>query len=431
MLTESIGRSDLDHRADRELLLDTTIRRYRSAVERLMRSFVDRQPVGIVVSDGRFAPAHVVCRFLELIADDADVCTVTGQCSNATAFMREIIEDIGFTAEGLSLNDLEGVLELFLQHQRRKKRRTVIAVQEFHAHGWWVLDKIRRLIEVEAEEKNGLMLVLTGPPSATALLNEPILDVIATHAGDRVILEPFSLSETRDFVRRHVASTDVTGNSRGDSGQIVEFFATNLIHEICSGIPDDIYRMCKKCLEILDCKADNLISVDTVREAASLMGLEAPPAPAEDNAETAAGIDETVLPPGRLLIKRPGQPVEEYPLAQSSIVVGRDRLCDICISGLKASRFHALFSVTEEGLVVADLDSTNGTTVNGKPIGRYVLDDKDIVSLGGTRISYAAGGECLTASPGCPANGSRVDDDYVPEPSINFVGEGLQLLKTS
>ena len=430
MLTESVGRSDFDHQANRELSLDTTIRRYRSAVERLTGSFVDRQPVGIVVSDGRFAPAHVVGRFLELIADDADVCTVTGKCSNATAFMREIIEDVGFSAENLSLSDLEGVLELFLQHQRRKKRRTVIAVQEFHAHGWWVLDKIRRLIELEAEEKNGLMLVLTGPPSATALLNEPILDVIASHAGDRVVLEPFSLSETRDFVRRHVASTDVTGNSRADSGQIVEFFATNLIHEICSGIPDDIYRMCKKCLEILDCKADNLISIDTVREAASLMGLETPPSAADDN-EAAEESGETVVPPGKLLIKRSGQPVEEFALEQSSIVVGRDRLCDICISGLKASRFHALFSLTEEGVVVADLASTNGTTVNDKPVDRHILDDKDIVSLGNTRIAYVAGSECLTTSAEYPANGHRVDDDYVPESSINFIGEGLHLLKTS
>ena len=430
MLTESVGRSDFDHQANRELSLDTTIRRYRSAVERLTGSFVDRQPVGIVVSDGRFAPAHVVGRFLELIADDADVCTVTGKCSNATAFMREIIEDVGFSAENLSLSDLEGVLELFLQHQRRKKRRTVIAVQEFHAHGWWVLDKIRRLIELEAEEKNGLMLVLTGPPSATALLNEPILDVIASHAGDRVVLEPFSLSETRDFVRRHVASTDVTGNSRADSGQIVEFFATNLIHEICSGIPDDIYRMCKKCLEILDCKADNLISIDTVREAASLMGLETPPSAAGDN-EAAEEFGETVVPPGKLLIKRSGQPVEEFALEQSSIVVGRDRLCDICISGLKASRFHALFSLTEEGVVVADLASTNGTTVNDKPVDRHILDDKDIVSLGNTRIAYVAGSECLTTSAEYPANGRRVDDNYVPESSINFIGEGLHLLKTS
>jgi type II secretory pathway predicted ATPase ExeA len=430
MLTESAGRPDVDHQANRELLLDTTIRRYRSAVERLMRSFVDKQPVGIVVSDGRFAPAHVVGRFLELIAEDADVCTVTGQCSNATTFMREIIEDVGFSADDLSLNDLEGVLELFLQHQRRKKRRTVIAVQEFHAHGWWVLDKIRRLIELEAEQKNGLMLVLTGPPSATALLNEPILDVIASHAGDRVVLEPFTLSETRDFVRRHVASTDLTGNTREDSGQIIEFFATNLIHEICSGIPDDIYRMCKKCLEILDCKADNLISTDTVREAASMMGLEAPASIVDEN-DTAEEFGETVVPPGKLLIKRSGQPVEEFPLEQTNIVVGRDRLCDICIAGLKASRFHALFSLTEEGVVVADLASTNGTTVNDKRVDRCVLDDKDVVSLGDTRICYVAGSECLTSPAEYPANGSRVDDDYVPESSINFIGEGLQLLKTS
>ena len=121
MLTLSVDQSDLDTQSNQEVVLDKTIKRYRSAVEQLIRTYIDRRPVAIVVSDGRFGPAHVVGRFLELIADDADICTVTGPCSDATAFMREIIRDLGFAADDLSLNDLEGVLELFLQHQQKKK----------------------------------------------------------------------------------------------------------------------------------------------------------------------------------------------------------------------------------------------------------------------------------------------------------------------
>jgi type II secretory pathway predicted ATPase ExeA len=430
MLTLSVDQSDLDTQSNQEVVLDKTIKRYRSAVEQLIRTYIDRRPVAIVVSDGRFGPAHVVGRFLELIADDADICTVTGPCSDATAFMREIIRDLGFAADDLSLNDLEGVLELFLQHQQKKKRRTVIAVQDFHSHGWWVLDKIRRLIELEADKKNGLMLILSGPPCATVVLNEPVLDVIAEHAGDKVVLDPFTLSETRDFVRRHVQSATLTNKGETDSGQLIEFFATNLIHEICSGIPDDIYKMCNKCLEILQSKADNLISTDTVKEAAALIGLDAPESGADagdSNAETGPEL----VPTGRLVIESIGQEPEEIRLDQGSIVVGRDRLCDICISGLKASRFHALFSLTTEGLVVADLGSTNGTAVNGEQIGRYILENEDAVLVGNTRITYYAGGEHLTVSSPHRTNGAQFADDYVPESSINFIGAGLKLMETS
>ena len=56
----------------------------------------------------------------------------------------------------MSLVDLENVLELFLRYQRTHKIRTIIAVQDSDAHGWWVLDKVRRLVELEAKEKYGL-----------------------------------------------------------------------------------------------------------------------------------------------------------------------------------------------------------------------------------------------------------------------------------
>ena len=137
------------------------------------------------------------------------------------------------------------------------------------------------------------------------------------------------------------------------------------------------------------------------------------------------------MPAGRLVIESVGEPPEEVSLDQSSIVVGRDRLCDVCISGLKASRFHALFSLTTHGLVVADLASTNGTTVNGNRIDRYTLESEDVVLVGDTRITYYAGGEQLMKAAEPRPNGARSGFDHAPEPSINFVGNGLHLLKTS
>jgi pSer/pThr/pTyr-binding forkhead associated (FHA) protein len=50
------------------------------------------------------------------------------------------------------------------------------------------------------------------------------------------------------------------------------------------------------------------------------------------------------------------------------IKAGRDPECDLLLETRGASRFHADFSLTEQGLMVCDLGSTNGTFVNGNPI---------------------------------------------------------------
>jgi len=414
-----------------EQSLNSTIKRYRSAVEQLVRAFFDQRPVAIVVGDGRLGPAHVLAKFLELAGEDAEVVTISGTCMNATEFMRQIVRSIGFDPEPLSLNDLESVLDLFLQHQRKTRHRTIISVQDFDAHGWWVLDKIRRLIECEAEDRNGLMMLLSGPPSVNVVLNEPVLDIIADHAGERIVIKPFTLSETRDFVRNHVMSSMMTGNSRSDINEVLDFNATNIIHESCHGIPDDLYRICNKCLELLAASDDKRITIDLAKEAVAEVGLGGPLNGSSAATVAASGITDLEAP-GHLVVEIKGEATQEIPLGDCSIVIGRDRLCDHVIVGLRVSRFHSIFSLTDEGLVVADLGSTNGTLVNGKKIERYTLDEEDVVGIGQARIRYVPGaGERLAQAMRINEARQRCEEDTFQESSVNFVGETFKLISTS
>lgn len=63
-------------------------------------------------------------------------------------------------------------------------------------------------------------------------------------------------------------------------------------------------------------------------------------------------------------------------------VVGRESACDICLDSNQVSRKHCLIQVTERGLLVKDLESTNGIFVNGMPMADGYLNDGDKLSLG-------------------------------------------------
>lgn len=69
-------------------------------------------------------------------------------------------------------------------------------------------------------------------------------------------------------------------------------------------------------------------------------------------------------------------------LVENSMVVGRDPSCDILISDRQISRFHARFSRTEEGIVLEDLGSKNGTFYNGTRLEEPVLlSDGDVIQV--------------------------------------------------
>ncbi len=70
--------------------------------------------------------------------------------------------------------------------------------------------------------------------------------------------------------------------------------------------------------------------------------------------------------------------------------IGRDQACDLILGDQSVSRFHARLSRAAGGWLLGDLDSTNGTMVNGWRIRHPVaLRAGDRVSFGAMNFSVA------------------------------------------
>ena len=75
-------------------------------------------------------------------------------------------------------------------------------------------------------------------------------------------------------------------------------------------------------------------------------------------------------------------------LGGQRVRIGRLRECEVCLADVNVSREHAEIVREGEGWAIADLDSTNGTFVNGERVQRAVLKDGDIIEVGATRLTY-------------------------------------------
>src|ERR1700690_3945826 len=66
-----------------------------------------------------------------------------------------------------------------------------------------------------------------------------------------------------------------------------------------------------------------------------------------------------------------------------TLVLGRESTCDVVIADRQVSRFHARLTPTEEGIMVEDLGSKNGTHLNGVALtSPNMLKDGDKVQVG-------------------------------------------------
>ena len=90
----------------------------------------------------------------------------------------------------------------------------------------------------------------------------------------------------------------------------------------------------------------------------------------------------------KLNISLEGNSLGEFNLDKERITIGRRVGNDIHIDNLAVSGDHAVITTIGNDSFLQDLDSTNGTLVNSKPVKKHVLHHGDIIEFGRYQIEY-------------------------------------------
>ncbi len=90
-------------------------------------------------------------------------------------------------------------------------------------------------------------------------------------------------------------------------------------------------------------------------------------------------VGSLVLPDGR-----------RVPLGEQPLIIGRNADCGVVVADARASRQHAEIRAQGNGFVIHDLDSMNGTLVNGTAVRQHPLADGDEIRLGNTVLRFEA-----------------------------------------
>jgi type II secretory pathway predicted ATPase ExeA len=88
----------------------------------------------------------------------------------------------------------------------------------------------------------------------------------------------------------------------------------------------------------------------------------------------------------RLVMTCDGETVLDYTFKERKVFIGRSEFADIVVPDRFASKLHAVMLLYTDALVLIDLNSVNGTTVNSRQVKSTVLRDSDIIILGHHRL---------------------------------------------
>jgi pSer/pThr/pTyr-binding forkhead associated (FHA) protein len=100
----------------------------------------------------------------------------------------------------------------------------------------------------------------------------------------------------------------------------------------------------------------------------------------------------------RLIVLQKNGSAKQVNMTRTPFVVGRADSCDLVLDNPLVSRSHAVFEAVGEAMTIRDLQSHNGTYVNGQRVEGGALSNGDEIKIGGYQIRFLSQGGPIGAA---------------------------------
>jgi type II secretory pathway predicted ATPase ExeA len=325
--------------------------------------------------------------FLRELDRDVVVAQINQTQISPLGFLQGLLVQFGFSPFKMNKAELLATINNFLIEQYAAGRKVVLVIDEAQNLSNRVLEEVRLLSGVETTKDKTLRIILAGQPELCDKLDSPEMMQLAQRIRLRFHLTPLGREDCTAYVRHRLEVAGAAGRP------IFSDAALALVHRYTGGVPRLINTLCDTAM--MSSFATDKDTVDEAEVQAAIEELQWVEYAARTNrmqrAEMVVPVlrnvsAETVL--GRIYISTEGKSVGEWELRLGRLLIGRTPENDVQIDSKYVSRHHCQITVTIEGTVVEDLNSTNGLVCRGRRVRRQLLKDGDVVVIGQHTLTY-------------------------------------------
>ena len=344
---------------------------------------------GFVVITGEIGSGKttLIETFLRELEKDVVVAQVAQTQVSPIEFLQAVLVQFGFSPFKMRKAELLATLNQFLIEQHAAGRKVLLIVDEAQNLSNRVLEEIRMLSGVETTKEKVLRIILAGQPELNDKLDSAEMIQLVQRVRLRFHLTALTPEDTQAYVLHRL---EVAGSH---GRQIFTEDTYPLIYRYTGGVPRLINTLCDTALMGGYALEQKVIGIDEMKAAVDELrwveftsrtnrmraAVTVAPAPRRVG-------PEDVL--ARIIVAHSGERVEERPLRQGKLIIGRTPENDLQVDSKFISRHHCQIITTAEGSMLEDLNSTNGVYVKSKRVRRHHLNDGDVIVLGKHEIMY-------------------------------------------
>lgn len=331
-------------------------------------------------------------------------------------FLQALLKEFGIRKYQAGKVELLDALNDFLIEQYHADRRVVLVVDEAQNLGPRVLEEIRLLSGLETNRDASLNVVLVGQPELRDTLTAPEMEQLRQRIRLQYHVAPLSLEESEKYIRHRLGVAGLE-----DGRDLFSEDTYGEIYRYTNGIPRMINTLCDTALTGACVEGAEIVDLELLRQA--LDELQWKPY----SARRLAVIEEPVNPGvpmkqmAKLILRERGEMIGEYLLHKQSMTIGRNPDNDIQINDSVVSSYHARIITTDDGSTVYDLNSTNGTYVNGKHTRKCPLRSGDTITITRYQLEYVQ--EADLNRPGARTEQRRLWDNAMSMKAANESSE--------
>jgi type II secretory pathway predicted ATPase ExeA/pSer/pThr/pTyr-binding forkhead associated (FHA) protein len=357
---------------DAAALVTVTYKSYQDALQFMQSALSEENGVGLLQGPKLSGKTTMVRRLVEKLPRDTAVALVDGTHIKPRELLSRMLAQFGYDT-GLESNDeLVKMTRVFAIQQTRSNLPPVLIVDNVDRMYPSALHILNTLAELTAQERFAIRIIVTGGDGLSSLIESPGMASLAKRSVDSFVISPLSLREALLYLHARLGACSV-----GNADTVFPVDVCDRLYQQSGGWPGLMNQFAKEAIG----RATDF----PLRLADTAPQQEAEEEPAAD---IPVLVDDEVggaLAP-RLIITRDGNSVAEYTINEKKALIGRSDFADVVIDDDFVSKLHIVLLLFSDALVLLDLNSANGTTVNSVKVRNTILKDDDIISLGHHRL---------------------------------------------